>query len=282
MVGGAGDEPSATMTRLMPRATATRTQGLAPWRWAAAGSVLGLIFGIGIFAPASWLAATVGQASGYRVGLSGARGTVWQGSSALELSGGAGSGQAVALPGQIHWQIRPAWNGFKVAISADCCTRLPLQIHVLPIGWCGFRLAIENGQSQWPAGLLAGLGTPWNTVQPQGQLTASTQGVAMEWAQGKFQLSGSIQVDAMQVSSRLSTLSPMGSYRVSLLGGTQPTLQLTTLDGSLQLDGQGQWLGQRLRFSGVASAAPERVEALSNLLNIVGRRDGARSIITVG
>jgi general secretion pathway protein N len=37
-----------------------------------------------------------------------------------------------------------------------------------------------------------------------------------------------------------------------------------------------------LRFSGVASAQPERVEALSNLLNIVGRRDGARSIITVG
>jgi general secretion pathway protein N len=48
------------------------------------------------------------------------------------------------------------------------------------------------------------------------------------------------------------------------------------------LSGQGQWIAQRLRFNGVASAEPARVEALSNLLNIVGRRDGARSIITVG
>ena len=74
----------------------------------------------------------------------------------------------------------------------------------------------------------------------------------------------------------------MGSYRFTLLGGPSPSLELTTLEGSLQLSGQGQWVGQRLRFKGVASAAPDRVEALSNLLNILGRRDGARSIITVG
>ncbi len=38
----------------------------------------------------------------------------------------------------------------------------------------------------------------------------------------------------------------------------------------------------RLHFQGTASAAPEQQEALSNLLNIIGRRDGARSIIQVG
>jgi general secretion pathway protein N len=37
-----------------------------------------------------------------------------------------------------------------------------------------------------------------------------------------------------------------------------------------------------LQFSGVASAAPDREAALSNLLNIIGRRNGARSIITIG
>ena len=46
--------------------------------------------------------------------------------------------------------------------------------------------------------------------------------------------------------------------------------------------GTGQWVGGRLRFEGVASAAPDRLEALSNLLNIIGRRDGARSVIKVG
>ena len=254
----------------------------APWRWLAAGALLGLLVGITVFAPARWLAAALSQASGQRVMLAGAQGSLWQGSSQLVFSGGEGSGQAVALPGQLHWRIRPVWAGLQISIQADCCTPQPLQLQALAVGWSGVRLVLGNGQSQWPAGLLTGLGTPWNTVQPQGQLAATTQDVGLEWKQGRLVFSGRVQVDALQLSSRLSTLSPMGSYRITLQGGTDPSLQLSTLEGSLQLTGQGQWVGQRLRFNGVATAAPERVEALSNLLNIVGRRDGARSIITVG
>jgi general secretion pathway protein N len=74
----------------------------------------------------------------------------------------------------------------------------------------------------------------------------------------------------------------MGSYRITVLGGTTPTLQLDTLEGSLQLTGSGQWVGSRLHFTGTASAAPDREAALSNLLNIIGRRAGGRSIITIG
>ena len=59
-------------------------------------------------------------------------------------------------------------------------------------------------------------------------------------------------------------------------------LVLATLSGSLQLSGQGQWVGSTFRFVGEASAAPESLAALSNLLNIIGRREGARSIIKVG
>ena len=90
------------------------------------------------------------------------------------------------------------------------------------------------------------------------------------------------QLEATGLSSRLSTLKPMGSYRMTLNGGATPTLRLETLEGSLQLSGTGQWVGSRLHFNGVASAAPEREAALSNLLNIIGRRSGARSIITLG
>ena len=74
----------------------------------------------------------------------------------------------------------------------------------------------------------------------------------------------------------------MGSYRITLNGGSTSTLQLETLEGALQLTGSGQWVGSRLRFSGTASAAPDREAALSNLLNIIGRRRGAQSIITIG
>ena len=254
----------------------------APWRTALAGAVLGLALGTVVFAPATWLAAAVSAASNQQVSLANAQGSIWQGSSQLVLSGGLGSGQAMALPGQIHWQMHPAWAGLRIAVSADCCARQPLQLQASVTGFNAVRLVLANGQSQWPAGLLAGLGTPWNTVQPQGQLVTTNQDVSVEWAPGRMRLSGRVQVDALQMSSRLSTLTPMGSYRVTLQGGPEPSLQLVTLDGSLQLSGQGQWIGQRLRFTGMASAEPERVEALSNLLNIVGRRDGARSIITVG
>jgi len=254
----------------------------APWRWAVSGAVLGLVAATVIFAPARWLAAAIGQASGQQVSLTGAQGSVWDGSSQLVLSGGAGSGAGMALPGTIQWRIRPSWTGLQLAVHADCCTPQPLQLMVRVSGLTQGRALLADGQSQWPAGLLGGLGTPWNTIQLQGQLETSTRGLAVEWSQGRMHLAGQLQLDALNVSSRLSTLSPMGSYRIQLQGGDTPSLQLTTLDGSLQLSGQGEWLGQRLRFQGVASAAPERVEALSNLLNIVGRRDGARSIITVG
>ena len=144
---------------------------------------------------------------------------------------------------------------------------------------------MADGQSQWPAGVLAGLGTPWNTVQPQGQLQLVTTGLTLQWAKGRMQLQGQLRLDALGMYSRLSTLRPMGSYRLLLQGGSggqAPQLTLSTLDGALLLSGNGQWVGQRLRFTGEASAAPERAAALANLLNIIGRRSGARSIITLG
>ncbi len=100
--------------------------------------------------------------------------------------------------------------------------------------------------------------------------------------EGRLRLQGGLQVDALDMTSRLSTLRPLGSYRVHLEAtpdGNSALLHLTTLRGGLQLQGNGQWIGGRLRFQGVAQAAPGRENALENLLNIIGRRDGPRSIL---
>ncbi len=267
------------MPSLRPRPPASAG---APWAWAAAGAFTGLLLALLLFAPARWLAALVQQVSGERITLSAPRGSFWQGSAQLVLSGGPDSRDQTTLPGAVAWHIRPTWTGMALQLSAECCTPTPLKLAVTPVGWSGARLALADGQSSWPAGLLAGLGTPWNTVQAQGQLAASTTGFQAEWVQNRVSLAGRVQLDANQISSRLSTLQPMGSYRLTLQGGPSTTLQLETLSGSLQLSGQGQWLNRRLRFDGVASAAPDSVEALANLLNIIGRRNGARSIIKVG
>ena len=42
------------------------------------------------------------------------------------------------------------------------------------------------------------------------------------------------------------------------------------------------WQNQRLRFTGEASAEAGTEAALANLLNIIGRRDGSRSLLSLG
>jgi len=41
-------------------------------------------------------------------------------------------------------------------------------------------------------------------------------------------------------------------------------------------------VGQRLRFTGEASAAEGQEASFDNLLNILGRRQGARSLLSLG
>ncbi len=86
----------------------------------------------------------------------------------------------------------------------------------------------------------------------------------------------------MGVRTVLSTLQPLGSYRLAIEGGAQPVLTLSTLEGALQLSGQGELVQGRWRFRGEARSEAAAQSALGNLLNIIGRRDGARSVITVG
>ncbi len=251
------------------------------------GGLVGLVFALLVFAPARWMAMWVSQATAGQVTLADPRGTVWTGSSQLVLSGGEGSQGGVALPGRVDWRLRPSVGQLRAEVNAPCCMAQALQVQALPAtsqGRWGLNLKInvQDHQSSWPASLLAGLGTPWNTVQAQGMLALSTRGLSVEWAEGRLAMAGQVQMDAQDMASRLSTLKPMGSYRLQLTGGSLVTLQLETLQGSLQLSGKGQWVGGRLRFDGVASSAPDRQDALSNLLNIIGRREGARSLIKVG
>jgi general secretion pathway protein N len=144
------------------------------------------------------------------------------------------------------------------------------------------RVRVADAASHWPAALLAGLGTPMNTIAPRGQLELNTQGLSLEWSAGRLALQGRAELTARHMSSRLSTVQPVGSYRMILAGGDTATLDLSTLEGPLQLAGSGQWVGPRLRFSGQAWAAPEMQEQLANLLNVLGRKQGERAQISIG
>ncbi|GGH62541.1 general secretion pathway protein GspN [Comamonas phosphati] len=253
----------------------------APRRWAFAGALLGLLASATLWAPASWLSQAIQAATQGQVQLQEPRGTVWNGSARLVLTGGADSHDQAALPTRLQWQLRPHWTGARISVQSDCCTAAPMtaQLHAGP---GGVSALVDDGQLRLPAELLSGLGTPWNTVALQGQLRLYTLGLQLHYRAGALHNQGRTRLEALAVSSRLSPLRPLGSYRLDLDGGDNTSLALSTLSGDLQLSGQGQWVGSRLHFTGQASANPEHEAALSNLLNILGRRQGARSIITFG
>lgn len=252
-------------------------------RWAWLGTLTGALLGLLVFAPASWLAGLLHFWTDARLQALQPRGTIWDGNARLVLSGGLSSRDALVLPGRVYWQLRPHASGVQLQLRADCCTPLPLQM-TATWRWGGWALAWADNTSQWPAEILAGLGSPWNTLQARGRLELTLQGLSLEWVAGRAQLQGSVALDALALSSRLSTLRPIGSYRLRLVGtgpAGPPSLQLQTLEGSLQLSGSGQWTGGRWNFRGQASASPDDEPVLGNLLNIVGRRQGARSIIAL-
>jgi len=266
---------------LMARSLAPIAAPRSGWRWAALGALLGLLLALLAFAPARWLAQALQERTRGQLVLVNPRGTVWNGAAGVVLASGSGGVESVSLPGRLDWQLRPRWNGVSATLDMPCCAAQPLQLRALPQAG-GMRLEWNDGQSRWPAAMLGGLGAPFNTLKPEGVLDLATRGFAMQWSGGRLGFAGRATVQATDISSSLSTLRPMGSYQLTLEGGSIPSVLLTTREGALQLNGSGQWTGIALRFNGEASAAPGSEEALANLLNIIGRREGARSLITLG
>ena len=291
-------------------------------RWAAWGVALGAVVGAVINAPAQWLADSLSQRTDQRLLLADARGSLWNGSAALVLTGGAGSRDASVLPGRLQWRLRPDWRGLQMTAAQACCLQGDLQLQLRP-QWGGYTLLLAGRPAaggpaaspagppaagaagtpavgataagagagggtlgHWPATWLAGLGTPWNTLQLGGVLQVASPGLVLQSVQGRWRLDGALTVDLLDASSRLSPLPQLGSYRLQLMGtgtgGEAATLRLDTLAGALQLSGSGQWTGAKLRFRGEARAAEAEGPALSNLLNIIGRRQGALSVISIG
>lgn len=256
-------------------------------RFGIAGAVVGTVLAAVAFAPAAWLAAAVASASSGHLLLTDARGTVWNGTAVVVLTGGTGSRDASALPGRLAWSL--GWGGGapQLVLRQACCLNGPVALRLAPgfgrvqvtllppAGWVG----------QWPSAWLGGLGTPWNTLQLGGSIRLVSPGLGFEWVQGRWRLNGRADLELNGVSSRLSTLDTLGSYRMSLSAdpsGAGPQLNLSTVEGALQLSGTGNWTSGGLRFRGEARSALENDAALNNLLNIIGRRDGARSVITIG
>jgi general secretion pathway protein N len=177
----------------------------------------------------------------------------------------------------------------NLRLKHDCCLNGQPTVRIQPgFGRTMLTVVPDTGSTtlgQWPAAWLTGLGTPWNTIQPSGVLRITSPGMALERVQGRVRFVGEAAFDVSSAASRMSTLPTLGSYRLNLRSDAatgSATASLATVEGPLRLTGQGQWTDSGLRFRGEAKADSGQEEALSNLLNIIGRRQGALSVISIG
>lgn len=264
--------------------------------WAAAGACAGAAVAALSWAPAAWLAEGVAGATDGRLVLADARGTVWTGSATVVLTGGAGSSAASALPGRLSWKLRPRPGGLELRARQDCCLSGEQRVR-LGVGLDGYRVrllpprnvpdAAPIAVGQVPATVLGGLGAPWNTLDLGGLLRVTVQGLQLGVTQGRLSIAGRAELRVEGLSSKLSSLPVLGDYRLVVdapaTGAGTATLTLDTLRGPLQLDGQGQLGGASpLRFRGLARAQPGSESSLNNLLNVIGRRTGPVSNLSIG
>jgi general secretion pathway protein N len=257
-------------------------------RWVISGTVFGALLALLVFAPASWLASALAAQTGQRLLLADARGTVWRGSAVPVLTGGADSRDASALPGRLSWAVGLDGAALSLQATHACCINGALRLRIEP-GWNRVKLVLPPSQGaigQWPAAWLAGLGTPWNTLQPSGSLHLSSPGLSLEAVQGRWLFNGRADIELNGFASRVSTLDVLGSYRFSIVGdatsGDAAVMTLSTTSGALLLTGRGQWAAAKFRFQGEARAAAGSEAVLNNLLNIIGRRQGAVAVISIG
>ena len=221
-------------------------------------------------APAVWVGDWL-QAHG-RLRLIDARGTVWSGTALLGVSDGR---QVMLVPGRVAWRIGLAaiGSGRVTAEVAHPALAAPLKVTLAAPS-----IAFNAGQAELPAALLVALGTPFNTIRPGGALGLSWSDVELKGGA----LAGTVQVEWREAQSALSTVAPLGSYRLQITGGGDAArVQLDTLRGPLRLQGSGTVKGGRVSFKGIASADPAMRAALIGLISVLGRRVGDEAVIAL-
>jgi len=260
-----------------------------------AGGLAGLAVALAVLAllPANWVAHWVAGRSDGRVLLGDARGTLWNGSAVLGFH--TPESGAWSLPGRLAWRVGLTGPlGVRVALSDP---DVFADVVALRLGWrpgSGTEFEVGPGAARLPLGLMALAGAPFNTLQPQGlaRLRWDTLGLAAG------ALAGQGSVDLERLGLAVSTLRPLGDYRIVWeLGRRGPAGQggpdrdglrwsLATLEGILQLEGRGDWsMARGARFAGRAAprqgAAPELVRQVQTLLDVLGPREAGGSGVRI-
>ena len=239
-------------------------------RWTA------LAFGLGVFAvalvalaPATLIDARLERASEGTVRLAEARGSLWSGAGWIEIRDAQGRA-GVAKP--LAWRVLPGSllrGRFSVEIELDRAAR------PFPVTLSLSRIEIADAGISVPAAVL-GLGMP--RIAPlrlTGDVLVDIPRLTVE----RGRMDGEATLKWRAAGSALTPISPLGDYEVRFKAvGPAVHAALRTLEGPLQLDGEGTWTnGAPPSFLVAARVPAQHREQLAPLLRLIAVERGAGS-----
>lgn len=242
-------------------------------RWVAAGIVIYLA-ALVVTLPAAFLAWSVARASNGTIVIGGASGTLWHGRGELHIHGTA----PPLYLGKIEWSIDPWWLAAgRAQIVLDA--QGPGTSAHTAVRWGGGRLVITGLDAVLPAHWASAIYGPAGFFAPTGELRVSAGHIEIDHGG----LHGDAEILWNGAGGRFTGIPQLGDYRLALNGqGETAILGLSTLAGSLELTGKGQWRvtgdGQ-INFKGTAAARADHAQ-LGPLLETFGRDlgDGRRPL----
>jgi general secretion pathway protein N len=239
-------------------------------RWMLVGA-LGSFFTLALIAtaPATLVDAQLQDASDGRLRLAEARGTLWSGAGLIEIRDERGRSGLVK---PVIWRFLPfALLRARLAYEVE----LDPGSRPFPMALTSSGIELADADISLPA---MALGKAIPKLAALG-LTGDMHLQIPELVIGRSAVRGSATMQWRNASSALSPVSPLGGYelRISAEGAAIRTV-LHTLQGPLQLDGNGTWIkGGQSGFHAIARMPAELKPQLAPFLRLIAveRGDGS-------
>lgn len=217
-------------------------------------------------APATLIDARLEQASAGGLRLAEASGTLWSGAGQIEI---LDANRRSGIAKSIAWRIRPAYLLLGKLLYE---VTLDQAIRSFPVTISPSRIEVADADINLPAAAL-GLGVP--KLAALG-LTGDMLLHVARLALGRGSIQGNATLQWHGAGSAFTRISPLGDYELRLEGsGAGAKASLRTLQGPLQLDGQGSWTsGSNPVFQGNARVPPQQMQQLAPLLRMFAQERG--------